>query len=209
MVSVGMKKDSEQIRRAIARDRGYADLFGNGFGKDAVELEVSELLLSFLVHSDIARPGRLEPNTDDPPDVVLYDQRDGLWGIEVTEIVDSSAVERGRYIKKGNTDQKASYGLWDEDRLSNEIRKILKRKDSGIWRTKNELARHLLVIHTDEMMIDIEIARKAIENLGDGPTISFFDSAFLLLSYEPRADRKVFPDGYAVLEIPLNRQNGA
>ena len=118
------------MRKARERSRGYADHFGSGFGKTAVELQVAMLLRGFMVHHRMACHGCLQANRpNEVPDVLLHGQRGGTWGIEVTEIVEPDAVARARYIEKGNTDQEPLYGYWDPCRLANKLRARIHSKD--------------------------------------------------------------------------------
>jgi hypothetical protein len=51
-------------------------------------------------------------------------------------------------------------------------------------------------------MINLDLAEKAIQLCS--PNAEHFDRAFLLLSYGgPEVERNRFPDGYPVLQLPL------
>lgn len=134
--------------------------------------------------------GDLKPVADDPPDCTgMLDGQ--LCAVEVTRLTHEKAraqnmkviTERpkGRELEPEHTEV---YYLWDRDALIGALKKLIDRKDRAVVRYTGGLyQRKILVIHTDELVLDRETVAKFLEGV-TFPTQQLTD-VVLGLSYCP------------------------
>lgn len=189
-----------------SKGRGYADHWGSAFGKELVEAEVGRQLRDFLVKQGRAIEGTVQNRPPPYPDVVLKDQLDGEWGIEVTEIVDSSAARIGRKVHRGALpESERVYRAWTPEELSEKLKERVARKDGKLANPPTELSKMILAIHTDELTIDVSMVRETLSKIELPLVTESIDMVFFVMSYSPRSDLSIFPNGYPVFEIPVVR----
>jgi hypothetical protein len=121
----------------------------------------------------------------DPPD--CEGTLDGKWsGVEVTELVHRRTLERSikavRQRSRGEEPQRPeAYFVWDRDDLIAALQALLDVKTSK--KPKRSYERYVLVIHTDEYLLESENVGRFLE--GASFKSSLITDAFLGLSYEP------------------------
>lgn len=188
-----------RIREAIEKSRGYASYWEWGVERRRVEMRAAEVLRNYLLQSREWDSGELSYVENDPPDILLTTEQGILVGIEVTELVDSDFVERSRYRK--NAGQKIIYDVadWSPERIAKELTRMVEVKDKKMTKTKGEYSDYFLAVVTDEPMIDEAMAREAIAICR--PESILISRAFLILSYGPKTDRAIYPDGCLVFQF--------
>ncbi|MEO8157998.1 MAG: hypothetical protein ABI648_09395 [Betaproteobacteria bacterium] len=172
------------MRRARERDRGYASFFGWAIDRDLEELGVVRALAESL-----ATDGRLVFNElksrgrgQDPPDVEGLSQAGHRVAFEVTELVDGRAIEA---FKAG---RHYDYADWDRNKFLVSLRVRLQSKVDRLPKLKDGPYEggYVIVIHTDEPALPVETVASFL--LGQSfHELSGAVSAFLLLSYDPKA----------------------
>jgi hypothetical protein len=120
-------------------------------------------------------------------------------GIEVTELVHRPALERSikavRQRARGEIPQKPeAYFVWDRDDLIAALQALLDVKNAV--KLKRSYERYVLVIHTDEFLLDSGKAERFLK--GASFNTCLITHAFLGLSYEPGK-------GYPVFSLELVR----
>lgn len=191
------------IREAIAKRRGYADFFDWPPAPRLAERGVAQHVCNFLVNRGDIQAGQVSLVDKDPPDVLCV-TGDGLRiGIEVTELVNSEVVARARFLKEQGQEFIGLLANWTSDTIAQELADRIRVKDGKLARAHGAYDKLLLAVYTDEPMIDEALARPAVaKRTFSAESIS---SAFFVLSYHPRADKTVFPDGYPILPISITR----
>jgi len=195
------------LREAVRKSRGYATWWEYAPKRSLEEHGAAQTLLRYLARESMS--GKLILPDRDPPDLVLEREDGGRIGIEVTELVDEAVVERFRYLSK-NRDRQPTPGLafgesaeWPEERISDKLDEILFKKDRKLLNIRQNFDAIVLAITTDEPEIDEPKASRVISAYqGSADSI---DRAFLMLGYDPRADKEIFPDGCPIFEISLQK----
>src|SRR5215831_5412006 len=88
------------MREARIKSRGHADYWEWAPDRRRAEAEAARVLREFLVRSGEPVAGQLSNIAADPPDVLLETLSGRRIGVEVTDLVDSAAVKRCRYLKQ-------------------------------------------------------------------------------------------------------------
>jgi len=130
---------------------------------------------------------------EDPPDCeATLDGR--LSGVEVTELIDRSALE-----KSLRQPESPVYFDWDKPTFLAALQDRIGAKDRA-WKG-GPYERRVLVIHTDEFVLDRDTVSRFLE--GAWFRATFITDVFLGLSYHPSAD----PEGgcHPVFSLPINR----
>jgi hypothetical protein len=190
-----------RMREALDRSRGYAS-FWEWPDRTLVELQVARILRSYLALADAAEYGPMQPNRNDPPDVIIV-AGDRRIGVEVTELVDGATVERHQHRKKSGNQQPYDWADWTHDSVAEAITRIVERKDRKLAKTAGNFDHVIVAIFTDEPLVARGLAIEALQSCT--AKVQHVDRAFLVISYDPSADTKVYPDGYPVLPIALSR----
>jgi hypothetical protein len=191
------------MRRASAKNRGYAEYWAWPLDRKLEEEHVASALVHFLTTKNELANGVLTSWTPDPPDVLLT-THDGIRvGIEVTELVDSKMAKLHRQLKEQGQPISYEWAPWTPDSIATELSTKVAVKDWKLRKTKGDFDTLLLAIFTDEPIIDDVIGRRAV--MLSRAVADVIDRAFLILSYHPQADEAQFPDRCPVLEIPLQR----
>jgi hypothetical protein len=187
------------MREAIQTSRGYAG-FWEWPDRSIAEVGAADVVMKFMRAADPTIDGVLASNPEDPPDVILTTADGRRIGIEVTELVDEEAVQRSRHRLHRGQELVYDWAEWDVLRLSQSVLHLVGRKDRKL-REARGFDMMIVAIITDEPMIDVALARSALELCC--PVVSSIGRAFLTLSYSPDADKAVYPEGYPVLPIAL------
>lgn len=186
----------------IAKSRGYATYWTWGPNPKYAEKNAAAVLQKYLVAcGEHNLKGHLEIVETDPPDIAIKTPH-GPIAVEVTELVDSNAAAEYRKRAKGNTNVFPQWASWDAQKIANKIEERIDKKEKKMQRVSGYVET-LLAIVTDEPMIDIDLAAKAVAECSI--VSSFIDRAFILLSYKPELNDPRFPDNCPVFPIPLTR----
>ena len=189
------------MREAEAKSRGYATYWEWAPDRSQAEVGVAQALADFLMHSDGRSWASVQPIADDPPDVLLLCTSGNRVGVEVTELVDEATVERHRYHKKVGTYPRHEWPDWTVNSLASSIVQAVERKDRKLTARTGQYDELMVAVATDEPMISLALAEQALQMCS--ARVHNLQRAFLLLSYQPEADKRTFPQGVPVLSIPL------
>lgn len=182
------KEFIDRIKQAIARGRGYADHFGWPPNRDLEEWGVVDTFCEaqkaknqlFLIRSSVKSRGR----GNDPPDCEAQDFQGNRIGIEVTELVDPTAIEALK--------QKGVYewAEWDREKIIRAITERLDAKDKVERIKGGPYATYVVIIHTDEPSLNVRDVSNLLKDT-HFPKRKRIGRAFLLLSYDPEV--KTYP----------------
>lgn len=196
------------MKQASKQSRGHA-----GFWEYPPETRLAklgpalELAKYYLGGAAVDQLRLVEP---DPPDLSL-DMPDGTRiGIEITELVDPDAAARARYLKKQRSPEAGSDQIlndarwpdWPDERLDTTLRDHIRKKDAELRIASETFDRVFLAIMTHEPDIDMAKAARVAACLN--ASALNIDRVFLILSYDPSADKVAFPGGYPIFEIGLS-----
>lgn len=172
---------AERIAEALRKQRGYADFY-SWPDRDLAEFGVTR---SF-VESASGEPGapfsavQSRGRGADPPDCEAIDAANRRIGIEVTELVDSSAIKIARQ-------QKSYVAQWDQTKTLRMLTDALRKKDSVTLKDP-PYHEYFVVIFTGEYLLSFDTVSQWLRDH------KFFrprqiTRAYLLLSYEPTHQR--------------------
>lgn len=173
------------MREAVERQRPYADYFGFAVDRGMAELGVAEELCEALKAEGKPLAGDLKSRGqgNDPPDCEGTGENGGCIGIEVTELVDGDAIRRA---KAGDV---YDWAEWPREKLIAAIQDRLTDKDGKLDKAKGgPYAEHVVVIHTDEPLLNLERVRTLIASEHFRP-MARVSRAFLLLGYDRDSQR--------------------
>lgn len=180
------KKIIAKIRSARAKARGYADFFGWATDRDLEEWGVvsslSESLQAdnILFFSDLKFRGR--PN--DPPDCEAQTENGERLAIEVTELVDSQAIQA---FKAGRV---YDWAKWTKEQFHSVLAERISKKNECFPKLKEPpySGGYIVVVHTDEPELSASVVESFLANNRlEKP--NHIDRAFLVLSYDPLIGR--------------------
>jgi len=169
-----------EISEAMARRRGYAD--SRSWPPDR-QLEERGIVQDFLSASN-SEPGapftglRSLSRGEDPPDCEFRDSAGHLIGVELTELVDSDAIQRTR--RKSS----AAPAEWTATILIDSLSRLLRRKDEPSRPPRIVYQEYFLVVHTNEPRLYIEFANEWLGGHIFAST-QLITRAFLLFDYHP------------------------
>ncbi len=128
---------------------------------------------------------------EDPPDIVLEDEKGQKIALELTELVSQKTIEQW------DTGVSRDWARWSDQTLLGEIRNRIEIKDTKLAkRSIGFYARFLLVLHTDEPVL----TPKAVERILSHPIETRkLDEAFVLFSYDP------CNESYPLIRVPIIR----
>lgn len=149
-----------------------------------------------------ARP-RVETRPPTPPDVLARNERGGLVGIEVVELVDQQVTEtnlpiskaRFHAMKAAKTHEERLRALdehpervrrWSGREVLDAVKALAERKDGRQFAAESEpYAERWLLIHTSEP----RVAWKEFEHElpGLGLTLQQFDTVYVIRDFDPRS----------------------
>lgn len=190
-----------QMREAEARDRGYASYGEWPLDRRLGELGVVRTLAAYLAFSEGISWASAEPVQDDPPDVLLTTTRGRRFGVEVTELVSAHAAKLDRHRKKTGKGSPYDWAHWTAETAAQAIARIVETKERKLASKKASYDEFLLGIATDEPMISFDLAQEAVRLCR--PQVKVIDRIFLLMSYDPAADKRSYPDGCPVLSVSV------
>jgi hypothetical protein len=190
------------MREARHKSRGYAEYWEWAIDKRQAELHAARVLSNYLLR-DCQRDekARLEIIENDPPDALLILANGCRIGIEVTELVDEKAIRKAHRKKRTGLPFDYDCANWNSNRATQSLLSQIAAKDAKLASASKAYDELLLVIVTDETMIDEFTAAQAVS--GVSISTRFLDRAFLVLSYHPAADKLIFPDGCPIFPIEL------
>jgi len=176
------KRFIQEIKEAIAKSRGYADSFKYSPNRDLEELGIVKRFCealekeeeSFLDSTTIISRG----HGNDPPDCEAKNFYGDLVGIEVTELVDPDAIVA---LKKN---QVYEWAEWSETKLIDAINNRLDVKDTPSRIRGGPYANYILIIHTDEPVLNVDYAKALLKEYRFSKRI-LIDRAFLFIFYDP------------------------
>jgi hypothetical protein len=122
----------------------------------------------------------------DPPDCeAILDGR--FSGVEVTELVHEKTLRRSikavRQRQSGNEPKQGeAYFIWDRDDLLTGLQTLIDRKDEPSKQKGGPYERYVLVIHTDELVLDRDTVTRFLE--GATFRAKMITDVFFGLSYE-------------------------
>ena len=189
-----------EIQSAIENSRGYAGYWEWAVDRKLAEMAVGEALARHLSLAEGLEIELARSLDDDPPDVEIVTANGHCLGIEVTELVDQKAAQRGRYIKQTGGESTSS-AYWDAVRLASEVELRVRQKDKKLSKCRSRFDEMTLAIATDEPMITLELVNSALAAAIQRP--QNIDRVFLLLGYHPDHRCAKFPEGIAVVEARL------
>ena len=144
--------------------------------KDVKELGIVETLFESMKLQGINIFQNLCISQKDPPDCIAEDQSGNLIGLEVSEFVDEEAVRL-------NAQGKDVYRDWAIDEIVKQLEIIITEKDSKTFHG-GPYKKLILVIHTDEFVIDFQTLKPILETHAFRKT-NQITGAYLLFSYDP------------------------
>lgn len=181
---------NDELRECLKRQRKYASFF-DWPRKDVKELGIVEMLFKSMELQGIHTFQNLRISRKDPPDCIAEDQSGNLIGLEVSEFVDEEAVRL-------NAQGKDVYRDWTIDEVVKQLEIIITEKDSKTFHG-GPYKKLILVIHTDEFVINFQTLKPVLETHEFGKTNQITET-YLLFSYDPEINH--FP--YIQLKIVAN-----
>ena len=165
------------LRESNRRDRGYASFF-EWPDKEQKEVGIALDLFESLSAKEGLECRKLAPrgSGNDPPDCEALDPEGRRLGIEVTELVDGSAIGRR---KAGEAFHTAS---WDRDKFLRFVDERFTAKDIPSGVQGGPYDQYWLLIHCDEPELPFERIGQFLDGIPARST-RLIDQAFLLLSY--------------------------
>jgi hypothetical protein len=170
------------IRAAQQKSRPLNDFFTWAPARELEEFGVADQLRQSLElqGQDSFRALRVRGRGNDPPDCEAIDPLGSVVAIEVTELIDPSAIIS---FKKGST---YTWADWSREKLILGVNHLLDVKANRYAALKGgPYDKYLVVIHTDEPMLPYDTARRMLGGyrFRSRPNV---DRAFLLISYDPK-----------------------
>lgn len=144
----------DELRECLKRQRKYASFY-DWPRKDVKELGIVETLFESMKLQGINIFQNLRISQKDPPDCIAEDQCGNLIGLEVSEFVDEEAVRL-------NAQGKEVYRNWEVNEVIKELESIIVGKDSKAFHG-GPYKRLILVIHTDEFVLDFQTLKPFLE----------------------------------------------
>ncbi|MGE5624054.1 MAG: hypothetical protein ACM3ZT_00745 [Bacillota bacterium] len=174
--------DLKRLKVTVLGLRKYASFF-EWPDKQTKELGIVESLHEALDENEVGWFGNLDigPGSYKAPDCVAHTQSKKLIAIEVTELVSKEAIEINQNAK---SEYKRVYKNWKVPEVADELRSRLLEKDKKRY-YGGPYSDVVIVIHTDELTIDYETYKVALNEVSFGP-FENITKAYLLFSYAPR-----------------------
>lgn len=191
------------MREAQSKSRGYANYWEWAPDRSLAEVGVATALAEYLAHVEGRSWASIQSISDDPPDVLLLSTSGDRIGVEVTELIDGKTVERHRYSKKIGTNYSCDWVVWTGDTVARAVVQAIEKKDRKLAERADQYDEVFVAIATDEPMITLELAQEALRN--SAASVGKIQRAFLLLSYHPAVDTRLFPQGIPVLPVTLQK----
>lgn len=172
---------------AIEHSRGYADFFGWPPDRDLEEVGVLDSLVESMQAVGVpfysALKSRGRPN--DPPDCEGLDTNGARVAIEITELVDGTAI---RAVKQGGS--QFDWRTWTKEDFLRELARRIDAKDHRYPHLKEPPypGGYVVVIHTDEPLLPRDTVSDYLEGYRL-PKPEHVSRALLLLSYDPSIQR--------------------
>jgi len=158
--------------------------------------------MGHLVAIEPELAGTLSPIKNDPPDVVLVTNYGRKIGIEVTELVDQEIVaEVARSKKRGQLS--SEWADWNADLVAEKLAELVRTKDTKLQNATKDYAEVLLVINTDEPMIDRIMIQEALTKFEFHT--KYIDRGYVILSYDPQVSKTEFAAGYPIFKLPFQK----
>ncbi len=166
-----------ELSEAVRQQRPYAGFFfwpNRPFAERGLVATFSEAAAS--------EPGlpfrniRSRAEGEDPPDCEAIDSHGRLIAIEVTELVDGTAIAEVRRTGRNLV------ATWDSSRIRTRIEELLRTKDAKVL-NGGPYDEYVVLIHTDEMMITSDAIIHALNGYSL-PRLKQVHRAYVFLSYQ-------------------------
>ncbi len=170
----------EDLSKNDAQIRKHAS-FWNFHKKSAKELGIfSEIFdrIEQYEDSQITEWGLCE---SDPPDIFARFANGMYLGVEITELVNQSAIQAQISASQSYDTELFSF---DIPKAQEAIRKIIEIKERKVSKSTEAFDTFALLIHTDEFLLKSDEFEYEGAKLLKGPS-EVFSSVYLLFSYEP------------------------
>ena len=203
-----MESVAEILRRHVETERAYASYWKFSLDRQVEEQHVAACLIPYLEAFEGWAGATVAISEDDPPD--CYGVAAGKkFGIEVTELVHEKTVAahqlRRNAERKGLLPPPKAADAWDTAQwtaraLRAALTAIVEQKDKPA--IGGPFSPYLVAIFTDELTVTPELVTEAMA--GVTITSRHIDDAYLLLSYDPRAEES--PNRIPVYKIPVSKE---
>jgi hypothetical protein len=170
------------MRAAQQKSRGLNDFFSWAPARELEEFGVADELRQSLDRKRQASFSELRARGrgNDPPDCEAVDPRGNRVAIEVTELIDPTAIA---CFKKGLP---YNWTDWSREKLVSGLERLLDAKANRYGTLKGgPYRKYVVAIHTDEPMLPFDTARELLHGhrFTRRPTV---DRSFLVISYDPK-----------------------
>ena len=201
-----MKSVPDILRHHVKTERDYANYWKFSIDRKLEEQQIAACLLAYLEAFEDWTGAKVTSSERDPPDCYGTTDDGKIFGIEVTELVHQKTVERHQLRRnaeqKGHTPSPKAADRWDlaiwtAEALRPALIAIVQGKDKPA--IGGPFAPYLVAIVTDEGSITPALVAEAMT--GIEVECRHVDGAYLLLSYDPRAEN--FPNRIPVYRIPV------
>ncbi len=183
--------------QTIARSRGYADYFDCPLSRNVGERGIVDRFCEALERKNqlfFDRSGvKSRGQGNDPPDCEAEDYLGNRLGIEVTELVDPTA------IKNFKTTGVYEWAEWDREKIIKAITERLNSKDNPERIKGGPYTTYVVIIHTDEPWLNANYVSDLLKGVRFRKR-RLIDRAFLLLSFDPNPGVM----GYPYIELELS-----
>jgi hypothetical protein len=175
------RRIAESMREALRRSRGHASFFEWAPNRDLEEWGVVTHFQEALQHRgqpplySVSSRGR----GNDPPDCEAVGFDGKPIAIEVTELVDPSAIVAYKAKKL------YEWNEWSREKLQEGVARLLNAKASRRRSLKGgPYSEYIVLIYTDEPMLPYDKAMTLLDGMTFA-TSNRINRAFLLISYDP------------------------
>ncbi|MGE0226224.1 MAG: hypothetical protein AB7S57_23350 [Acetobacteraceae bacterium] len=204
----GMESVTDILRRHKEIERDYANYWKFRIDRKLEEQHIAACLLAYLEAFEGWTGAKVASSDRDPPDCCGTTGDGKTFGIEVTELVRQKTVKRHQLRRnaegRGLTPPAKAANRWDmaiwtAEALGSKLAAIIQAKDKPA--IGGPFAPYLVAIVTDEGSVTPALVAEALT--GFEIECRYIDSAYLLLSYDPRVED--FPNRIPVYKIPVSK----
>ena len=179
-----MEVFQEEIEKLRKLKRNHASFFNwhdqevqeKGIGMDFFQ-KLEESSDEYLLNIESA---------EDPPDVKITTSEGRELGVEITELVDQTAIE---YEIKGDPRYCERVVSWNKENTIDLLEAIIIRKDGKCEKVKEKYETLVLLIFTDEPRLESDTLKEYLQG-HTWPATTYIDEAYILTGYEPRHGTK-------------------
>lgn len=179
-----MKIFQEEIERLRKLKRNHASFF-NWHDQEVQERVVGMDFFQKLEESSGEYLLKIE-SAEDPPDVKITTSEGRELGVEITELVDQASIE---YEIKGDSRWYERVVSWSREHTIDRLEAIIARKDGKCEKANEKYETLVLLIFTDEPMLDSGTLKVYLRG-HTWPETKYIDEAYILTGYEPKHGTK-------------------